>query len=474
MPMSLRVPPLVLLLLALVAGAAAQPTLTPMIPDRQTGGLLPNWQAVAPFAPQAGLVHEGRLHVARLDGTKLRVASAPINQQGVGSPTSPEGTTAAVWTLAETPDNALPGASAVIGSDGRWIIAAEGTGRFYLLDAGREEEQGANPPVYEFPLETIEAAAIEQGVLRLLSRNKGNTWIAGKPLATLGQTPDWQSGPPLPDARTRAAFLSAPGFVLLAGGQLDVNGQTLPFNTVFRADVDAAGHPSTFGLVAHRLPEAMTAPKGVEVNGFYGVLPRMTAADATTSQTLTFATSRPFGAISSWRTIPIGMPAAADPVAIPYEQMHQLIVAGGAAEPARLHGFGLPPTADAAEAMRQDQLEQRVREHGLKLADFQAALVRAADQGRHHVVFVLDGSPESDAFRRSLNLNRSLRVMLEECVLSEPSAEDRPAVLQRIGAAKAPALGLLSPEGQTLNVFDGIPDNKGVYELLQPMWSPRM
>src|SRR5690606_6401094 len=105
-----------------------------MIADPEAGGLLPNWQAVAPFVPQAGLVHEGRLHVARLDGAKLRVASAPITQEGVGSPTSPAGTTAALWTMAETPDDALPGASALFGSEGRWIIPADGTGRFYLLD----------------------------------------------------------------------------------------------------------------------------------------------------------------------------------------------------------------------------------------------------------------------------------------------------------------------------------------------------
>ncbi|MDK2970687.1 MAG: hypothetical protein PWP23_442 [Candidatus Sumerlaeota bacterium] len=466
-----------LLLTFLLPGlfASAQITITPMQADPENGGLLSNWQADAPFAPQAGFVHEGVLHIGRLDAAKLRFASTSIGPEGIAAPAEEAGTTETTWTITEINRAPFAGAESLYGSEGRWIVGAAGAERFYLLDAGNERSQAADPPAYEYPFETIEGVAIEGGVIRFLGRNQDNTWIAGKTLASLGQTPEWLSGPPIPDARAGAAFLSAPQYVLAAGGHLEVNGTTVEFDTVFRSDVDENGKPSTWGMVARGLPAKMREARGAEVNGLFAVMPRHAAAtDAATSQTLTFATTRPFGAISGWREIPIGIPATNDPVLIPFESVHQLIVADANTAPAVLRGFGLPPTADVSAGKRSETYRESVREKGLLLADFQAALVRARDQDRYHVVFVFDESPESAAFRDRLNLNRSLRVMLEECVLSEPSPADRDAVLQRIGATKAPAIGLLSPEGQPLGVTESLPDNKGMHDLLQPMWAPRL
>src|SRR5690606_28938066 len=100
-------------------------------------------------------------------------------------------------------------------------------------------------------------------------------------------------------------------------------------------------------------------------------------------------------------------------------------------------------------------------------------LKRAKDQGKHHVVFILDEKTYNDTnARRQFLRDSNVIHMLQDVVVSTPWPDDLPAVRQMIGSDKSPAVALLNPDGELVDAFIGVPNRQEMFRLMQPVLGP--
>jgi YD repeat-containing protein len=445
------------------AGGWAQPS--PRV-DFETGGILADWVAEAPFVAEAALVHDGRLHLGRLDGGALVTASIAVTVDG---PAGGE------WTRGRVESDVLGDARAVHAAGGAWFVAS-GDGRaLRRLPAGQEAL--AAPEVLEVPLEAIDDVDVRRGVLFVLGRKEGKSWLLGRRADRPVREGGWLSGQPLPEERIGGVVMTTDAYVLAGGGEAHIQGHRIAPATIYRAEYDGEGKPTSWTLVGRRLPDGIGPVRAAETNELFAVVPRTPqVGDSSTSQSVTIAFLREGQYLSAWRPIPVQMPPTRDPIIATNPATHQVILTGGVVvgtdEPNRqVRVFTFPATP----GLVRQQVNQTATgpAAGSRLAtDYRAGLVRALNQERFHVVFLLDDGPASETLRTRVHTNRSMWVMLEDCILSRVAEADRGEVMRLFGVSGLPAVGLLTFDGRPVGAFEGVPDNQQLYELLRPMWEP--
>ncbi|MBX3730231.1 MAG: hypothetical protein KF858_13700 [Candidatus Sumerlaeia bacterium] len=446
-----------------VVGAWAQPT--PRV-DFETGGILTDWVAEAPFVADAAMVHDGRLHLARLEGGALVTASIAV---------APGGPVGGEWTHGRVEPAALGDARAVHATGGAWYVAPADGRALRRLPAG--QETAAAPEVLEVPLEAIDDVDVRRGVLFVLGRKDGKSWLLGRRQDRPAQEGGWLSGQPLPEERVGGVVMTTDAYILAGGGEAHIQGHRITPSTIYRAEYDAEGKPTSWTLVGRRLPDGIGPVRAAETNELFAVVPRTPQVeDASTSQSVTIAFLRDGQYLSAWRPIPIQMPPTRDPILATNPATHQVLLTGGVVAATgqpnqQVRAFTFPATPGLVRQEANQSATGPVAENRLA-TDYRAGLVRALNQERFHVVFLLDDGPASETLRTRIHTNRNMRVMLEDCILSRVAEADRAEVMRLLGVSAMPAVGLLTFDGRPVGAFEGVPDNQQLYEMLRPMWEP--
>lgn len=478
--------------LLFVPVAAAPLGGNPIRVDMETSALLPEWRAELPYVPDAAMVHDGLLHLARVTEDSIEFTSAPLTWQGIDlPPLDQDGKVTERWIVSKMERDTVPGIARLVGREGYWFVIPEREKRISVFSPSIESKDGL--PVFvaepEVPLARIDDLAVTDGYLVLLGLLAPDTLVATAEWENLGEEPTWRFGLPVEDLRYHAALFAARNQLFVAGGEATYGGRTVRPTVTYRAEIAPGGKPTNWMRQVRHLPREMGPVSSAEMNEMFFAVDRIPPSpeqsedtllnDYPTSQTFVYAQIRDDRFLSAWKELPTSLPRLRQPLLVPNEKEHQLLFLGGkidgtGEENRMVWGITMPGSNALHRHNQRERLDERLASKGLTFVDYKAALTRARNESRYHVVFLSDDSPESAAFRKRINLDRNLRLMLEDPLLSTPSAEDLEAAVERLGVTGAPALGLLDPDGFPISVHQGIPaDNAAMHQFLKPMWEPR-
>jgi hypothetical protein len=441
----------------------------------------PGWDWELPIVPQAGRADSQKIYFARVEGGTLEVYSSDLflTRLQRRMPVFPD------WQVTGNQETPFQNPSLFASDDG-WIVTEGGQGVWMSGDA---EDSPSSVLFAELGLQRIdEVISAEEHffvrgvVVDELGSQDAGIWYAPRSIA--GPAEEWKRVPPAPGNLTDYGWTVSNGRVIVVGGR-ELGDPT----DLVRSFKFGAGGESWRELM-YRLPKAPGSMGAVAVNSLAIAFPNDPQRDADGEwplQQVYWAHDRASvgGTIDQWLAYNYDFPAPRDPFVFTIRDAHVVVFAGGldgpTGEPNRMaYARAARETNEYRAIVNPPRLPERnalgapiPRRNEITFAHYQTGLKRAKDQGKHHVVFILDEKTYNDTnARRQFLRDSNVIHMLQDVVVSTPWPDDLPAVRQMIGSDKSPAVALLNPDGELVDAFIGVPNRQEMFRLMQPVLGP--
>ncbi|MCB2155224.1 hypothetical protein KQI84_10075 [bacterium] len=451
----------------------------------------PLWELELPFGPQAGLVRDGQLWIARLEDSRLVAAHVALEKDGPKLPPMEEGsktTPEPKWVRSISGELDAEGSTLgpVFAGGDYWLVAA-GEGLYVVpLDP----EASARPRMrVNVPLTDIQTAMVSEGTLFLAGgMESGGVRIAAAPLAAVSAASsgariaiNWQLTLPLPQRREGISLFVQNGYLYVVGGEGIVNNVPVRPREMVRAQILDDGTLTSWQLAVQLLPYGVGRSRTLSMDGVHlvtGDTPVTADGEYLTSETLMRAGALEGGLLSMWTELTFCVPTMQEEFLIAgLPDSSQFILLGG-------HPAGSPEVQTIARAYQTAPSQALVAERGAAMrrlrngpigiptVEYTTGLRRAQRENRYHVVVVIDHNADNKALRR-LMVNRNSKQMLRDLVISCPAPEEIADAQARIGTDVTPAIALLTADGRKLTVHEGVPDLAQLFQVLSPAWAPK-